>query len=254
MTNLWMVEKTKLEIRYMLERSSNDSRITHRGVAGSGREEYLAELLEKYLTKNHEITGGLIINSNGAQSNETDLIIYDTNTLPPMYIDKIHHMVPIESVTYAFEVKTRLTKRELQTTVEKFMNLQSLGYLNMTVCFAYNTDIVGYELERYRDLDDNFLLNPAIKCLCIVGKGYYFHISKMINNTQRYCAWIGIESDDETKEVVCLLAGVANTLNQGKKLGKYLLEPGELDYFYQAIFDENNNLIEESNENRYLLG
>ena len=217
------------------------------------REEYLAELLEKYLTKNYEITGGLIINSSGAQSNETDLIIYDTNILPPMYIDKIHHMVPIESVTYAFEVKTRLTKRELQTTIEKFMNLQSMEYRNMTVCFAYNTDIIACELKRYRGLDDNFLLNPAIKCLCVVGKGYYFYISKMINNNQRYCAWVGIESDDENKEVVCLLGGVANTLNQKARLGEYLLESGEFDYFYQAIFDQNDNLIQKSEENRSLM-
>lgn len=253
MTNSWMIEKTKSEIRYMLEKSNNDRLIVHKGVAGSGREDYLAELLKKYLTKNYEITGGLIINSSGNQSNETDLIIYNTNILPPMYIDKIHHMVPIESVTYAFEVKTTLSSKELQTTIQKFVNLHSMEYRNMTVCFAYNTDIKGCELARYRSLDNKFLSNPAIKCLCVVGKGYYFYISKMINNNQRYCAWVGVESHDPNKEVVCLLAGIANTLNGDNMLGKYLLEQEEFDYFYQAIFDGNDNLIEECDENRCLL-
>lgn len=253
MSNKWMIEKAKLEIRYTLERSNNDSLITHRGVAGSGREEYLAELLEKFINKNYEITGGLIINSSGLQSNETDLIIYNTNILPPMYIDKVHHIVPIESVVYAFEVKTKLTSTELQTTVQKFINLQSMGYTNMTVCFAYNTDIKGNELERYISLDEKFLLNPPIKCLCVVGKGYYFFDCRVIGNSHKYCRWVGIESDGENKEVVCLLAGIGNTLNPLAELGRYLFESGSFDYFYQAIFDENNNLIERSKENRALI-
>lgn len=250
MSNNWMVEKTKLEIRRMIESSNNDSLILHKGVAGSGREGYLAELLSKYLTKNYEITGGLITNSSGAQSNETDLIVYDTNILPPMYIDKIHQMVPIESVKYAFEVKTKLTSTELKTTIQKFSNLQSMGYRNMTVCFAYNTDITGNELERYIKLDDNFLVDPPIKCLCVIGKGYYFFYSKIIENNRKYCAWFGVESDGENKEVMCLLGGIANTLNELAKLGNYLLKSGQFDCFYHAIFDENNNLIEKSRENR----
>lgn len=150
-----------------------NKKINHQGLKGGFNENELASLIESIIPKKYKITKGLIENSKGQQSNETDIIIYDDEILPPYIKDDIA-FVPVEAVKYNFEVKSKLNATELKTTINKFKNFQKIGGKSPTVLFSFSTDLVGCELSRYYKYDDSFYMNPAISVLCISNKSYFY--------------------------------------------------------------------------------
>lgn len=152
--------------------------IEHQGLKGTAREEYLAEFLERYLPHQWGIGKGQVQDSLGAVSNESDLIIYDRNSLPPTLIGKSINIFPIECVRYVFEVKSTLRSGEVKDSVKKFINLKSL-YVGQAkrpirVLFGFNSDLTKKsELERVKEIDEDFAIKPAIDVLLVIGKGYW---------------------------------------------------------------------------------
>jgi len=136
--------------------------IEHQGLKGTAREEYLAEFLEKYLPHQWGIGKGQVQDSLGAVSNESDLIIYDRNSLPPTLIGKSINIFPIECVRYVFEVKSTLRSGEVKDSVKKFINLKSL-YVGQSkrpirVLFGFDSDLTKKsELERVKEIDEDWL-------------------------------------------------------------------------------------------------
>ena len=250
MANQIIMELTKERVNEIIKKSKVYRSINYHGIAGVSREQLLEKLLSQYITTNYSIDSGVVINSTGEQSNQTDVIIYNKSIIPPIYLvegeKKSDVVIPIESVAYAIEVKTTLNRTEINTTIDKFKKLQLMNFLNMTVCFAYNSDLsTKHELERYFQCDAGYKKNPAIRCLCVINKGYYFFRSyKQQNNTVN--EWLGVDSDKLGKEVIILLAGISNTLNRCG-FGYYLLDGGKFTTYYKGVFDSEGNLIEENN-------
>jgi hypothetical protein len=78
--------------------------------------------------------------------------------------------------------------------------------------FSWSYDLTGndieLELERYIDVDDAALTEPACSILCIVGKGYCCVASEAGGNY----GWYKVGTSDGLQEVVNLIGGVANSL------------------------------------------
>ncbi len=148
--------------------------IEHNGVKGSFNESELDNLIKEVIPKRYILTKGIVENSEGKQSNETDIIIYDNDILP-FYIKNNLSFVPVEAVKYIFEVKSLLNATELKTTIDKFYKFRQIGGISPTVLFSFSSDIKGDELDRYYNYDlDNFFINPIINVLCISNKCYCF--------------------------------------------------------------------------------
>lgn len=99
--------------------------IQHQGVKGNLNKLMLQNLFKEVIPSKYSLTRGIIQDYDGNQSNETDIIIYDSEILPPLLFGDELGFVPAESVTYACEVKTSLNKTELETTISKFQNLKN---------------------------------------------------------------------------------------------------------------------------------
>ncbi|MEH0739966.1 hypothetical protein H4F05_00470 [Vibrio cholerae] len=147
--------------------------IVHQGVKGGLNENELSDLIGSVIPKRYRLTKGIIENSTGEQSNETDILIYDDEILPSYMRDDLI-FVPVEAVRYNFEVKSTLNSTELKTTINKFERFKSIGGLSPTVLFSFSSDIKGSELKRLKNNDSNFFINPAISVLCTSNKSYYF--------------------------------------------------------------------------------
>ena len=149
--------------------------IVHNGVKGGLNENELSDLLKEVIPHRYNITRGIIENSKGEQSNETDILIYD-NEILPSYMKSDLSFVPVEAVKYNFEVKSKLTSKELKSTVDKFSRYKSIGGLSPTVLFAFSTDVSGNELARYHKNEDEdiFFTNPNISALSVSSKCYYY--------------------------------------------------------------------------------
>ena len=73
-----------------LKLSSNT--ITHDGVMGEVNEQHFIHTLRKYLPKRYSADHGIVIDSNGATSDQIDIVIYD-NIYTPTLLDQHGHHV-----------------------------------------------------------------------------------------------------------------------------------------------------------------
>lgn len=166
-------EKFSTKITSLKNEFEINKNIIHQGVKGGLNENELSDLIGSVIPKKYKLTKGIIENSMGEQSNETDILIYDDEVLP-LYMRNDLTFVPVEAVRYNFEVKSALNSTELKTTISKFERFKSIGGHSPTVLFSYSSDIKGSELKRLKNNDSNFFINPAISVLCTSNKSYYF--------------------------------------------------------------------------------
>ncbi|MGH1439559.1 MAG: DUF6602 domain-containing protein [Cellvibrionaceae bacterium] len=157
--------------------------VRHQGVKGNLNEILLLELIQGVIPSKYKFANGIIQDSNGFQSNESDIIIYNNEILPTIMFGNNLGFVPSESAEYIFEVKSTLNATELKSTIDKFSNLLDCsGYKGRNVLFSFSSDLsVKSELERYYENDRHgFFISPLIRVLMISGKGYYFFTSKKV--------------------------------------------------------------------------
>lgn len=150
--------------------------VNHQGTKGSLNELLLEELIKGVIPEKYKITKGIIQDSKGIQSNETDLIIYNPEILPSILFGNSLSFVPVEAVDYVFEIKSTLSASEIKTTIEKFNNCKKLeGFKGINSLFGFDTDLKNKsELERLSDYDKDFFYNPSMGVFTISNKGYYF--------------------------------------------------------------------------------
>lgn len=84
--------------------------ITHDGVMGDVNEHYFIDVLRKYLPKRYAVDGAIVIDSNGATSDQIDIVIYDPQYTPTLLDQYNHRFIPAESVYAVFEVKPTINK------------------------------------------------------------------------------------------------------------------------------------------------
>lgn len=147
--------------------------VIHQGVKGGLNESGILSLIRDVIPQKFKLTKGIAENSKGDQSNETDILIYNDEILPP-YIKEDLTFIPIEAVKYIFEVKSTLNSKELKTTISKFKHFSSIGGTSPTVLFSFSSDLKGSELIRYKKNESNFYTSPKIMALCVSDKCYYF--------------------------------------------------------------------------------
>ncbi len=171
------------KIDFLKSSYSANKLVQHQGVKGNLNEILLLELIQNVIPNKYKFANGIIQDSKGFQSNESDIIIYNNDILPAILFGGDFGFVPSESVEYIFEVKSTLNSTEMKSTISKFSNLlKCSGYKGRNVLFSFDSDLnCKSELERYYENDrDNFFRSPLIRILMIEGKGYYYFTSNKV--------------------------------------------------------------------------
>ncbi len=99
----------------------------HRGELGRITEEIIKGVLERTLPKRFSIGTGVIINSNGEVSAQTDIVIYDNFFNSPLLTDYGARVFPVECVYATIEVKSVLNLRDLKKSISDIMLLRKIG-------------------------------------------------------------------------------------------------------------------------------
>lgn len=220
--------------------------VDHMGLRGRVREIVAGDLLTHVLPAPFEIGTGKIVDSNGVQSAETDVIVYSKSVLPPILYSPRDGVFPAEACFLALEVKSRLSAAELDDTIGKAKRLREISYIPgvhsldheaiphgltpvISALFAFDSDLVGKsELDRYAERDPDWQENPLVRAICVVGRGYFWF-------SLERAAWIVHPATDDAEEVVEFLALASNTCvhslqRRGRpRLGKYLMTERRLD-------------------------
>jgi hypothetical protein len=95
-------------IRHMKRLYRLSGGVRHDGEKGAFREFFVAELLRPMLPDHFGLGSGVVIEKNGRQSPQVDVIIYDRRLLPPVMLAGDRGIYPIDSVLAVCEVKSRL--------------------------------------------------------------------------------------------------------------------------------------------------
>ncbi len=165
--------------------------VTHAGLRGQLREVLVRDLLRPLLPLDIGIATGQVISSYDQWSREQDVILYSQDIVPPILFESTNGLIPLESVLATIEVKSRLTYGDLESTHESAKGFSGLLYRPMapaqkgqpapaiehgsSYLFALESDLTQNaqgEIERYDKLRG--IEEPAIRALCVVGRGFWF--------------------------------------------------------------------------------
>lgn len=218
--------------------------IDHAGLRGRVRELAANDLFRPFLPGSFEIGTGKVVDSWNTQSAETDLIIYSQNVLPPVLYSERDGLFPLEACFYAIEIKSVVTAQEVADTIEKMDRLRAMKYIAgeydehgnasdhrvhtvVPTLFGFDSDLPAHKTEwgRYTERDENWRTDPALRAICVIGKGYW-----RFAGAER--GWLFHEPTQRSDEVIDFLSGVANTLpdalvsRRRPRLGKYLMLNG----------------------------
>ena len=214
--------------------------VDHSGLRGRVREILTSQLLSIVLPAQFKIGAGKIIDCDGAQSSETDIVVYDDSLLPSILYSERDGLFPVEACFISMEVKSRLTATELHDAIAKARRVRSLKYQPGTfdeqhnpkehiltpvisALFAFEGDLgTKSEFDRYAESDPDWSTNPLLRAVCVVGRGYWW-----FDLTRK--KWVEHSATEELEEVVDFLALAANTVihsvgRRGRpRLGRYLI-------------------------------
>jgi hypothetical protein len=163
--------------------------INHSGLKGQLRELVIRELLEPLLPPGCIIGTGEVVSAYEGTSNQMDVVVADRRVLPPVLI-RDAGIFPLEACLLTVEIKSRLTAVELRTSHASARKLAGFhhappvgakehppGDIEHVIPFllAFGTDLAQggkTEIQRYLEIagDDP----PAIRGLCVVGRGYWY--------------------------------------------------------------------------------
>jgi hypothetical protein len=175
-------------------RSRQAGFVAHAGDRGENREEVLRDFLSGHLPKRYGVVKGEVVTKEGLHSHAADVIIYDSVNCPVLYSGQTA-VVPIEGVYGVIEVKSRLSKQELQDAASKIESFKRLAPRDLSVIQTreYVTlhrpsrpfgMILAYELadnslesltanleEEHRRIHD---VNYFINLVCVLGAGVLY--------------------------------------------------------------------------------
>lgn len=146
--------------------------VQHNGESGRANEIALARLIGNLLPARYEVGTGVIIDSLGNRSKQTDLIVFDRGAQPQLLSQSTQLLFPVETVRMAIEVKTTLSSAEIGDTARKVRAVNELRTTNgrtpPVALFAYMA--AGAAATRAVDIDKlDELSRPAATCVLNPG-------------------------------------------------------------------------------------
>lgn len=121
------------QVKAVIDKAESIKGVRHKVTKGTLRELFLADLLSPFLSSQFSVGSGIIINQRGEQSHQTDIIILNNHMLPPFIKEQSIGVYPSECVLATIEVKSRLTKSELEKAEE------DARHLHNSICIAIPT-------------------------------------------------------------------------------------------------------------------
>ena len=205
------------------------SDLKHRGLRGLAREVAIRELFLPILPPRFSVGTGVIGDSFGNQSRQSDVVIYCPDLIPARVFGDTA-MFPVEAVLVSIEVKSRLTAQELKTSlaagrqIEEDLRFTS-GWMDpdthlpvdapvlpvYRVLFAFESLRSSEpikEFERYEKYEEATDGRRSIDALCVVGKGLWAYTSSPANQGWGYRPATG-----DYDEVLALLYAITDSLH-----------------------------------------
>lgn len=195
---------TNMDLKEIFDEVSNQMKsdfvkaqrsLTHSGLKGEANEETFRTFLRQYLPRTLDITAGMLVDSDGSQSRQLDIIICDSVKTPIFYQSGDTRVIPIECAYAVIEVKAFLDKSELKKSYKNMLSVKSLakkayfeqkGIILSThtlygkewdywpiqhFVFAYDSKGLDSVLDNLNTLQNTDEIHKRIDSICVLEKG-----------------------------------------------------------------------------------
>lgn len=115
---------------------TNRAMIGHPGAKGSATEEGWRQMLGKYLPKRYCVSKAFVIDADGEQSDEIDLVVYDQQYSPFLFEQDGQVFIPAESVYAVFEIKQTLDAYHVDYAIQKAASVRRLKRSSVKITHA----------------------------------------------------------------------------------------------------------------------
>lgn len=117
--------------------------VGHNGEMGRANELALTQLVTSLLPAGAGVGTGVVIDSEGGRSAQTDLVIYDKGAQPQILAHSTQLLFPVETVFAVVEVKTTVSSAEIHDAGRKFASVRKLvpagaGRVPLAAFFGYS--------------------------------------------------------------------------------------------------------------------
>lgn len=173
-------------INSLKELSDGFDAITHHTTKGTLRENGLIEFFKGIIPQKFSISSGIVCDSLGSMSNQTDFIVYDRDLLPPLLLSSDISLIPVDSVYLIAEIKSNLRTKDLKQIIlarENFNKLK-LSSLNKDINIIIPTVVLAYA----SDISEKYLMtwmknNNDVVSICIIDS---YTLSKEQDKIQKH--------------------------------------------------------------------
>jgi hypothetical protein len=101
--------------------------VDHSGLKGAASEEHWRALLDTHLPRRYRVTTGVVVDCEGGQSQQIDIIIHDAHYCPRFRDQGGTSFVPAESVYAVLEAKQEINAGYLDAAAQKAESVRRLG-------------------------------------------------------------------------------------------------------------------------------
>lgn len=122
-----LLDAVRLDAAGIVDRMRQSNLFMHMGDRGEFREQIIQEFLRPYLPPCYGLDPGEIFSSDGQQSAQVDIVIYDAVFSTVLFQSKTRKLFPAESVYGSIEVKSTLSLSELDRACGNVASVKKLS-------------------------------------------------------------------------------------------------------------------------------
>jgi len=200
----------------------------HNGLTGEGNENVIKNLLIKFIPKKYGISSGIVIDRNGNQSKQCDIVVYDNQNYPELLSMSSVKLFPVDIVYATIEVKTRLDSGKSKIAVENINSVSSLDYIVESFRI--------YPTEPVKELNDDttfFETRPTTRPI-----GLIFAYSSTTNRLGTFMNWfdpLKFNNINHFPSHICCLDQGILVINQPEKRVKPFVFPAVTGEFFHTV-------------------
>jgi hypothetical protein len=124
-----------IEQRLAIARKS----FNHPGTKGNASENVWLQLLQTYLPRRYQAETAHVVDSNGAFSDQIDIVVFDRQYSPFIFHFEGQIIIPAESVYAAFEAKQAINANEVEYAQKKVSSVRCLYRTSLPIPYAGGT-------------------------------------------------------------------------------------------------------------------
>ena len=113
--------------------------VDHGGILGDETELAWLDFLARVLPNRYRVANGFVVDADGWRSDQTDVIVFDRQYSPPLFMAGNVQYIPAEAVYAVFEVKQRIDNRNLRLACDKAASVRLLRRTSAVIPSADGT-------------------------------------------------------------------------------------------------------------------